>query len=66
MSGSVLSSFVAGVSASGADWRVPLHLGRLANVDEVYAIFQDLGLLQEEVRKKGNQSGGSLCPMSDG
>jgi hypothetical protein len=35
-------------------------LGRLVNADEVYAIFQELGLVSEEARKKSGSSGGGL------
>ncbi len=37
-------------------------MGRLANVDEVYAVFQDLGLVQEEARRRSSQTPSAVNP----
>jgi hypothetical protein len=41
------------------NWKEPLFMGRLANVDEVYAIFQELGLVQDDSRRRSGASAGS-------
>ena len=40
----------------GADLDRSLHFGRLANVDEVYAFFQDFGLVQEDGKRRGSSN----------
>eukprot|EP00973_Karenia_brevis_P045928 6360108-Karenia_brevis.AAC.1 len=49
---------------SAEDWGVaePIYFGRMANSDEIYAAFQEFGLVQDERKRSGQSGSGAVNP----